>query len=339
MSVSPEQQLRAYVDYLRDMGVYDLYRREDPATALPAELRTRLLDAAARVAPPPRAAAVAPSAQRPPAPPARAPQPPAARPAVPSPFAASNARTVPPAPRPAAPPPAAPVYFGDDANSPALPPELLAPMPKPKSFDELAPLTNITLSATERPAALAALRAEIGDCTRCPLAYAGRHNIVFSDGDENARLMFVGEGPGADEDEQGKPFVGKSGQLLTNMINAMGLKREEVYIANIVKCRPPANRAPEFAEATTCSQFLVKQIDIVRPQVIVALGKTAANYLRGNNDSLTSQRGQWHSLRGAKLMVTFHPAFLLRDPRQKAEAWKDLQLVMAELGLKAPRKA
>ena len=190
----------------------------------------------------------------------------------------------------------------------------------------------------QRGAALEAVRAEIGDCTRCPLAYAGRHTIVFADGDPNATLMFVGEGPGADEDAQGLPFVGKAGQLLNNMITAMGLKREEVYIANIVKCRPPGNRTPEFAEASTCSQFLLKQIDIVRPKVIVALGATAATYLLGVRQSLSSLRGRWHSTRGAKLAVTYHPAFLLRDPRQKAEAWKDLQMVMAELGLKAPEK-
>lgn len=187
--------------------------------------------------------------------------------------------------------------------------------------------------------ALDIVRKEIGDCTRCPLAYAGRHNIVFADGDPNAELMFIGEGPGADEDASGLPFVGKAGQLLNNMIGAMGLTRQQVYIANIVKCRPPGNRAPEFAEASVCTQFLVKQIDIVQPKVIVALGKTAANYVRGNTDSLTSQRGQWFATRGAKLLVTFHPAFLLRDPRQKAEAWKDLQMVMKELGLQAPKKA
>jgi DNA polymerase len=161
---------------------------------------------------------------------------------------------------------------------------------------------------------------------------------VFADGDPNATLMFVGEGPGADEDAQGLPFVGKAGQLLNNMIMAMGLKREEVYIANIVKCRPPGNRTPEFAEASTCSQFLLKQIDIVRPKVIVALGATAATYLLGVRQSLSSLRGRWHSTRGAKLAVTYHPAFLLRDPRQKGEAWKDLQMVMVELGLKAPAK-
>jgi DNA polymerase len=149
--------------------------------------------------------------------------------------------------------------------------------------------------------------------------------------------MFVGEGPGADEDAIGVPFVGKAGQLLNNMITAMGLKREEVYIANIVKCRPPGNRTPEFVEATTCSQFLVKQIDIVRPEVIVALGATAATYLLGVKQSLASLRGHWHTARGAKVVVTYHPAFLLRDPRQKVEAWKDLKLVMAEMGLASPK--
>jgi DNA polymerase len=209
-------------------------------------------------------------------------------------------------------------------------------MPKPKSFDELVPLPTAPIA--DKAAALAAVRAEIGDCTRCPLAYAGRRHIVFADGDPNARLMFVGEGPGADEDETGTPFVGKAGQLLNNMIGAMGLKREEVYIANIVKCRPPANRTPEFVEATTCSQFLIRQIDIVRPQVIVALGATAATYLLGVKQSLASLRGTWHTSRGAKVAVTYHPAFLLRDPRQKGEAWKDLQRVMAELGLTPPAR-
>jgi DNA polymerase len=211
-------------------------------------------------------------------------------------------------------------------------------MPKPVSFDALAPLPVEIVPPARRAAALEAVREEIGDCTRCPLAYAGRHKIVFADGDPNATLMFVGEGPGADEDAQGLPFVGKAGQLLNNMIAAMGLKREEVYIANIVKCRPPGNRTPEFAEASTCSQFLLKQIDIVRPKVIVALGATAATYLLGVRQSLSSLRGRWHSTRGAKLAVTYHPAFLLRDPRQKGEAWKDLQMVMTELGLKAPAK-
>ena len=204
------------------------------------------------------------------------------------------------------------------------------------SFNDLAPLPATRVAIADRAAALDAIQQEIGDCTRCPLAYAGRRKIVFGDGSPSARLMFVGEGPGADEDAQGIPFVGKAGQLLNNMITAMGLARDDVYIANIVKCRPPNNRVPEPIEANTCSQFLLRQIDVVQPEVVVALGATAAMYLLGVKQSLSTLRGQWHTCRGAKLAVTYHPAFLLRDPRQKAEAWKDLQMVMAELGLNAP---
>jgi DNA polymerase len=187
----------------------------------------------------------------------------------------------------------------------------------------------------ERAAALQVIRDEIGDCTRCAL-HTGRHSIVFADGSPTARLMFVGEGPGADEDAQGLPFVGRAGQLLNNMIAAMGLKREEVYIANVVKCRPPGNRTPEPEEANTCSPFLFRQIDVVRPQVLVALGATAATYLLGARQPLAGLRGRVHAFRGMSLIVTYHPAFLLRDPRQKKEAWADLQIAMKELGLKAP---
>jgi len=189
----------------------------------------------------------------------------------------------------------------------------------------------------QREAALRIIREDIGDCTRCAL-HKGRNKIVFADGDANARLMFVGEGPGADEDAQGLPFVGRAGQLLNNMIGAMGLKREEVYIANVVKCRPPGNRTPEPAEANTCSQFLFRQIEVVCPEVIVALGATAATYLMGQRQPLAGLRGRVHSFRGTKLIVTYHPAFLLRDPRQKKEAWADLQIAMRELGLKAPNR-
>jgi DNA polymerase len=194
------------------------------------------------------------------------------------------------------------------------------------------------LPAAERPAALRAIREEIGECTRCPLARLGRHAIVFGDGDPNAQLMFVGEGPGADEDAQGLPFVGRAGQLLNNMIAAMGLDRKQVYIANIVKCRPPQNRVPEPIEANTCLPFLARQMDVVRPRMVVALGATAATYLLGGRASLASLRGKLHDHRGAKLVVTYHPAYLLRDPRQKAEAWKDLQLAMQYLGLTAPQR-
>jgi uracil-DNA glycosylase len=216
---------------------------------------------------------------------------------------------------------------------PAIPPRTTSSAPS-----GISPALPI-LSAEQRGAALEAIRVDIGECTRCPLAFTGRHTIVFADGDPNARLMFVGEGPGADEDAQGLPFVGRAGQLLNNMINAMGLKREQVYIANVVKCRPPQNRTPEPDEANTCMQFLWRQIDIVRPEIIVALGATAATYLLGGKASLASLRGRIHNIRDAKLIVTYHPAYLLRDPRQKAEAWKDLQIAMKELGLKPVKPA
>lgn len=190
----------------------------------------------------------------------------------------------------------------------------------------------------DRVSALRLIREDIGDCTRCAL-HKGRNKLVFADGDPNARLMFVGEGPGADEDAQGLPFVGRAGQLLNNMIAAMGFTREQVYIANVVKCRPPQNRTPEPDEANTCSPFLFRQIDVVRPEVIVALGATAATYLLGQRQPLAGLRGRVHSFRGSKLIVTYHPAFLLRDPRQKKEAWADLQIAMRELGLKPPQKS
>jgi uracil-DNA glycosylase family 4 len=205
-------------------------------------------------------------------------------------------------------------------------------------------------TSEDREAALRIIRDDIGpDCQRCKLAKLGRKQIVFGTGDPNADLMFIGEGPGADEDAQGLPFVGRAGQLLNNMITAMGLRREDVYIANIVKCRPPGNRTPERDECDTCSPFLMRQIRVVRPKVIVALGATAAKNLLGLNDSMASLRGRFYdfspkgSLMDApfdcKLAVTYHPAFLLRDPRQKAETWKDLQMVMRYLGLKPPPRA
>jgi uracil-DNA glycosylase family 4 len=207
------------------------------------------------------------------------------------------------------------------------------PIPPRKPMQAAPPIAP-EVTPVDRASALQLIREEIGDCTRCAL-HKGRNKIVFADGDPNARLMFVGEGPGADEDAQGLPFVGRAGQLLNNMIAAMGLKREEVYIANIVKCRPPQNRTPEPDEANTCSPFLFRQIDVVRPEVIVALGATAATYLLGQRQPLAGLRGRIHSFRGSKLIVTYHPAFLLRDPRQKKEAWADLQIAMRELGLKA----
>jgi uracil-DNA glycosylase len=211
-------------------------------------------------------------------------------------------------------------------------------------FEVLAPKPEQGVSDPAK--ALKIIREDLGDCTRCALHKQGRKQIVFGVGNPNAELLFVGEGPGADEDEQGEPFVGRSGQLLTNMIKAMGLSREQVYIANIVKCRPPGNRAPEREESETCSPFLMRQIAAIKPKIVVALGATAAKTLLAMSASMVQLRGRFYDFKptgvrdpnwdGCKLAVTYHPAFLLRDPRQKGEAWKDLQMVMRELGLKAP---
>ena len=202
---------------------------------------------------------------------------------------------------------------------------------------------------TDPVAALKLIREDLGDCTRCKLHQQGRKQIVFGVGNPRADLMFVGEGPGADEDAQGEPFVGRAGQLLNNMIKAMGLRREEVYIANVVKCRPPGNRTPERDECDTCSPFLMRQIAAIKPKVIVALGAVSAKNLLAINAAMSELRGRFYdfmpagarssdpSWEGAKLAVTYHPAFLLRDPRQKGEAWKDLQMVMKYLGLKLPK--
>jgi len=223
----------------------------------------------------------------------------------------------------------------DTTSQPATQEEDSIPTRKP--FSTPPDLAN-AIPAADRAAALELIREDIGDCTRCAL-HKGRNKLVFGDGSPTARLMFVGEGPGADEDAQGIPFVGKAGQLLNNMIAAMGLKREEVYIANVVKCRPPGNRTPEPDEGNTCSPFLFRQIDVVRPQVLVALGATAATYLLGQRQPLAGLRGRVHAFRGMQLIITYHPAYLLRDPRQKKEAWADLQIAMRELGLKPPAKS
>jgi DNA polymerase len=205
--------------------------------------------------------------------------------------------------------------------------------------------------AADAVEALKIIREDLGDCTRCKLHKQGRKQIVFGVGNPQAELMFVGEGPGADEDERGEPFVGRAGQLLNNMIKAMGIERQQVYIANIVKCRPPGNRTPERDECETCSPFLMRQIAAIKPKVIVALGAVAAKNLLAINAPMSELRGRWYEFhpagvrsndpawKGARLAVTYHPAFLLRDPRQKGEAWKDLQMVMRELGMPVPKKA
>jgi uracil-DNA glycosylase len=245
--------------------------------------------------------------------------------------------------------------FPDETSPPTLQSELREEM-SPKKSAAVASIAHSSLAAiavnpeqgvSDPSAALKMIREDLGDCTRCKLHQQGRKQIVFGVGNPRAELMFVGEGPGADEDAQGEPFVGRAGQLLNNMIKAMGLRREDVYIANIVKCRPPGNRQPERDECETCSPFLMRQIAAIKPKAIVALGATAAKNLLALNAPMTELRGRWYDFKpaagdpswpGSRLAVTYHPAFLLRDPRQKGEAWKDLQMVMKYLGIEPPKK-
>jgi DNA polymerase len=228
-------------------------------------------------------------------------------------------------------------------------PEEREPLPRAKAAvvasavsdkEELVAISTKPEAGFTDPAqGLRVIREDIGDCTRCRLAKQGRKQIVFGVGNPRAELMFIGEAPGADEDEQGEPFVGRARQLLNNSVKAMGLRREDIYIANIIKCRPPGNRAPERDECETCSPFLMRQIATIKPKALVALGAVAAKTLLAINAPMTELRGKWYDFRGTKLAVTYHPAFLLRDPRQKKEAWKDLQMVMKDLGLVAPPKS
>ncbi len=180
------------------------------------------------------------------------------------------------------------------------------------------------------------VRENLGECTRCRL-HKQRNKIVFGAGNPRAELVFVGEGPGHDEDVQGLPFVGRAGKLLTQMIEAMGLDREDVYICNVVKCRPPENRKPEDDEVATCSPYLYRQLDVIAPKAIVCLGGVAAQTLLKTKDPISRFRGDWFDFRNTKLLATYHPAYLLRNPNAKGEVWKDLQKVMSFLGLK-PKK-
>ena len=188
----------------------------------------------------------------------------------------------------------------------------------------------VTLSRSALEA-LGAIREDIGDCTRCKLHGLGRQQIVYGVGNSDADLMFVGEAPGADEDVQGIPFVGRAGQLLTKIIEAIDLKRDDVYIANVIKCRPPGNRNPDPDEVEACEGFLFRQIDSIRPKVIVALGTFAAKALLKTQDPISRLRGRVYEYRGAKLIPTFHPAFLLRSPDRKRDVWEDMKKVRALL--------
>jgi DNA polymerase len=245
---------------------------------------------------------------------------------------ASPADTVPPPPVEKKIPSSKPVPRPELRRIAASPAASIAPLPLPVSagpslFDAADKIVDDTLLR---------IREDLGECTRCRL-HRARHTIVFGDGSAKAELVFVGEGPGADEDAQGLPFVGRAGKLLTQMIEAMGLQRKDVYICNVVKCRPPENRQPEDDEVRTCSPFLLRQIDVINPKVIVCLGAVAAKTLLQTNRGISQFRGQWLEYRGRKLLATYHPAYLLRNPNAKGEVWKDLQKVMAVLGLEVKK--
>jgi DNA polymerase len=254
-----------------------------------------------------------------------------------------------PAPAPSTPPPpvVAPV------SAPAVPtPARPAVAVKPATpapvvrtlFGEPAPPTPAPRISSDPPLegearvhALAVIQEEVRGCTSCRLG-ATRRNTVFARGNPFARLCFIGEGPGEQEDKQGSPFVGPAGQLLDKIIGAMGLSPDDVYVANIVKCRPPNNRVPEPDEMRTCTPFLVRQLDLVRPEVIVALGRTAVGFLLDSKDSMTRLRGKWHTYEGIPVLPTWHPAYLLRTPEAKGDTWADMKVVMARLGLPLPTR-
>ena len=227
------------------------------------------------------------------------------------------------APLPA--PPAVPTRAAAPSSGSSLP--FVPVAPSRSLFDVTERIENDTLPR---------IREDIGDCTRCRL-HQGRTNIVYGVGNPKAELVFVGEGPGHDEDVQGEPFVGRAGKLLTQMIEAMSLRREDVYICNVVKCRPPENRLPERDEISTCSPFLFRQLAAIQPKVVCCLGACAAQTLLETTQGISRFRGEWFDFRGSKLIATYHPAYLLRNPNAKSEVWRDLQKVMSFLGLQ-PRK-
>jgi uracil-DNA glycosylase family 4 len=249
-----------------------------------------------------------------------------------------------PVPRPVAPPPAKPTLTVPKPAEPKPAPAQALPLPLPVEppVSAAAP----TLSPEAKAAAFAELRQRATACVRCPNLAAARKNVVFGVGDINAQLMFIGEAPGADEDDQGEPFVGKAGQLLTRIIRTMGLTRELVYIGNILKCRPDTpgqaagNRKPTPEEMQTCIPYLHEQIDLIRPRVIVALGATAVEGLLGKTIGITKLRGQWRAYRGIPLMPAYHPAYLLRNQAlsEKRRVWEDMLQVMEKLGLPISQK-
>ena len=220
-------------------------------------------------------------------------------------------------------------------KKPVRKPDPVPPPPQETLFGEITPKDELSLP---RPGeTLEDIRTDIGDCMRCPLCCEGRTKIVHSEGNPKARLMFVGEAPGANEDAEGRPFVGRAGQLLNKIIEAIGLKREEVFIGNVNRCRPQNNRTPTTAEAATCKPFLLREVAIVRPEVIVVMGNTAMHNLLDTKEGITKARGTFKDYKGLKVMPTFHPAFLLRDPSKKRETWEDMKTVRDYLNKTKPK--
>lgn len=267
--------------------------------------------------------------------------------AVPVTAAPSPSRTIRPGSTEPEPEPA-PAPRPTPPTIPAAPPSRPTPPPAPVStrsvaiatsmFDE-DPITEPPVPPDQRAAALAELERQVAACVLCPNLAASRKRTVFGEGNPNARLMFIGEAPGADEDATGRPFVGKAGQLLNDMITkGMGLKREDVYIANILKCRPPNNRDPLTDEAGRCRPYLERQIAIVRPEFLCLLGRVPASILLNTAMPAGKLRGRWQRYRGIPTVVTWHPAFLLRSPEHKKDTWADLQMLMQAMGLKAPER-
>jgi DNA polymerase len=212
-------------------------------------------------------------------------------------------------------------------------PDVDPPAPQDTLFGEVTPQDDESLPRPDET--LEDIRNDIGECMRCPLCCQGRSTVVHSEGNREARLMFVGEAPGADEDASGRPFVGRAGQLLNKIIEAIGMKREDIFIGNVNRCRPPQNRTPTPAEAKICKPFLLREVAVVKPDVIVVLGNTAMKNLLDTKEGITKLRGQFQDYRGIKVMPTFHPAYLLRDPTKKRETWDDMKKVRDYLSGKA----
>ncbi|MDT5272202.1 MAG: uracil-DNA glycosylase [Acidobacteriota bacterium] len=312
------EDLAESASYLRELGVEGLEGLDAQALEAPARPREESVKARPPVSPALQRNA---EAERPANTGAQRPAPPPHRPLPPPPPQKSQAAR--PQPTGAEESPDV-LYQSAMPKKPVRKPSPDPPAPRETLFGDITPQDELSLG---RPGeTFEDIRADVGDCVRCPL-HQGRTNIVHSEGQPNARLMFVGEAPGADEDASGRPFVGRAGQLLNKIIEAIGLKRDDVLIGNVNRCRPPGNRTPTTEEAHTCKPFLLREINIARPDVIVVLGNTAMKNLLDTKEGITRLRGQFQDYRGIKVMPTFHPAYLLRDPSKKREVWDDMKKV------------